>query len=46
MLTPEYVLEVAKHTITATEYCFLMTRGIKGQVNARQCWCAVATCGC
>jgi general stress protein 26 len=35
MLTPEYVLEVATHTMTATEYCFFMTRGSTGQVNAR-----------
>jgi general stress protein 26 len=35
MLTPEYVLEVAKHTITATEYCFFMTQGTTGQIHAR-----------
>jgi general stress protein 26 len=35
MLTVEYVLEVAKHMITATEYCFLMTQGPAGQIHAR-----------
>jgi general stress protein 26 len=35
MLTGEYVLEVAKHTIIATEYCFLMTQGTAGQIHAR-----------
>ena len=34
-MPPEYLLEVAKATIRATAYCFLITLGDTGQAHAR-----------
>lgn len=35
VMTPEYLLEVAKNTIEVVEYCFLTTLSESGQANAR-----------
>lgn len=35
IITPEYLLEVARNTIKAVDYCFLITQGESGQANAR-----------
>jgi len=35
VMTPEYLLKIAKDTIEAVEYCFLITRSELGQANAR-----------
>ena len=32
-LTPAYVSEIAKHTLTATEYCFLIMQGTARQTT-------------
>jgi hypothetical protein len=34
-MTPEYLLEVAKATMRATAYCFLITLGDTGQAHVR-----------
>jgi hypothetical protein len=33
-LTPAYVSEIAKHTLTATEYCFLIMQGTARQIHS------------
>lgn len=35
VMTPEYLLEVAKNTIQVVDYCFLITRSESGEANAR-----------
>jgi len=34
-MTPEYLLEIARNTIEAVDYCFLITLSESGQANAR-----------
>jgi general stress protein 26 len=35
VMTPEYLLEIARNTIEAVDYCFLITLSESGQANAR-----------
>lgn len=35
VMTPEYLLEIARDTIRAVEFCFLITHTESGQANAR-----------